>query len=210
LFWAKREYAQAHAVTFSYNQRHSIEIASAQKVAALASVPHEVLDLGPIFVGSSPLTDRSRAVELYESADKLPGGLEATFVPGRNILFLSAAANRAYVHGCDDIIIGVSQEDFGGYPDCREQFVVAMESALSLGLDRKLSIKAPLQHLNKKQTVELAQTLPGCLEALSYSTTCYNGSEPPCHKCHACLLRARGFAQAGVRDPLLERLGAGV
>jgi len=210
LFWAKHNYDYVQALTFDYKQRHSIEIESAKKIANIASVPHEVMDLGPIFQGLSPLTDLSRPVEQYESADTLPGGLEATFVPGRNILFLTVSANRAYIAGCDDIIIGVSQEDFGGYPDCREQFIGSMETALIAGLDKQIAIRTPLMHLNKMETVRLAKTFAGCMEALAYSTTCYNGAVPPCQSCHACLLRSRGFSMAGVTDPLLQRLSAGV
>lgn len=205
LYWAKREYAEVHATTFAYNQRHKIEIESAKVIAANAGVSHEVIDLGALFQGLSPLTNDSERVEQYQSADALPGGLEATFVPGRNILFLAIAANRAFVKGCDDMVLGVSQEDFGGYPDCRADFVEKMQAALASGLDRNLVIRTPLMHLNKKETVELAQSLPGCIEALAHSTTCYNGAVPPCGHCHACLLRARGFAQAGIADPLLVR-----
>lgn len=210
LFWAKQEYAGVSAVTFAYNQRHKIEIDSARTIAAMVGVEHEVIDLGPIFAGLSPLTNSSRKVEQYASAQTLPGGLEDTFVPGRNILFLSVAANRAYVLGCDDLVIGVSQEDFGGYPDCREDFIKGMETALAAGLDRPIKIRAPLMSLTKKQTVELAVSLPGCLEALAHSTTCYNGTSPPCGKCHSCLLREAGFDQAGVKDPLIVRCSAGV
>lgn len=210
LFWAKHRYDSVHALTFDYRQRHRIEIESAKQIAKMASVPHEVMDLGPIFQGLSPLTDLTRQVEQYQSAETLPGGLEDTFVPGRNILFLTVAANRAYTADCDDVIIGVSQEDFGGYPDCREQFISKMETALQEGLDRKISIQAPLMHLNKMQTVQLADSLAGCMDALAYSTTCYNGAMPPCLQCHACLLRSRGFDKAGIKDPLLQRLTAGV
>ena len=100
-------------------------------------------------------------------------------------------------------LFGVAQEDFGGYPDCRADFVSAMEQALRLGLDFPLRLLAPLMHLDKAATVRLAAELPGCLEALALSHTCYEGAVPPCGSCHACLLRAKGFAGAGVPDPLL-------
>ena len=183
-----------------------LEIESARKIAALAAVQHEVIDLGPLFAGTSPLTCTSVPVAQYSDSNSLPGGLEATFVPGRNILFLTIAANRAYVSGCKHLVIGVTQEDFGGYPDCRHEFIKAIEMAISLGLDYNIEIHAPLQHLHKKQIVQLATTLDGCLEALTHSTTCYNGVYPPCGKCHSCLLRQRGFMEAGVSDPLLGAL----
>ena len=205
LYWAKREFAEVRALCFDYGQRHRIELDSAEAVAKLAGVELERIDLGPIFAGLSPLTNSARTVERYASAEALPGGLEDTFVPGRNILFLSVAANRAYTLGADALIIGVSEEDFGGYPDCRADFIVAMEQALRLGLDTSLEILAPLARLDKAATVRLAQELDGAMEALAYSHTCYEGESPPCGACHACLLRARGFAQAGVADPLVER-----
>jgi len=206
LFWARERYDQVLALTFDYNQRHRREIESARQIAARAGVVHELLNLGAIFAGISPLTNDKESVEQYESSADLPGGLEKTFVPGRNILFLCVAANRAYVLGCDDVIIGVSEEDFGGYPDCRLDFIKKMESALAAGLDRQLNLVTPLIALNKRKTVELAMSLPGCMEALSFSTTCYNGTMPPCGSCHSCLLRQKGFAEAGVNDPLLAKV----
>jgi 7-cyano-7-deazaguanine synthase len=208
LFWAKENFPTVHALTFDYGQRHRLELESAATIAKMAGVPHEIIELGSIFSGLSPLTNAQEALAEYESADKLPGGLEKTFVPGRNILFLAIAANRAYVLGCDALVIGVSEEDFGGYPDCREDFIEKMKAALASGLNQKMQIYVPLMRMNKQQTVVLAQNLPGCLEALAYTTTCYAGTVPPCGKCHACLLRSRGFEQAKVDDPLLQRISA--
>lgn len=205
LYWAKQRFSTVYALTIDYGQRHAREIESARKIAALAAVPQEVLKIGGLFAGDSPLTNIDKNVERYDSAEKLPGGLENTFVPARNILFLSLAANRAYVLGCQAIIIGVGQEDFGGYPDCRQEFIERMQIAISSGLDRSIELIAPLMFLNKGECVKLAQALPGCIDALAHSTTCYNGDFPPCGHCHSCLLRARGFAQAGIADPLLER-----
>jgi 7-cyano-7-deazaguanine synthase len=205
LYWAREKFESVHALTFDYGQRHSLELTSAAKIAQMAGVSHEVLSLGHIFAGLSPLTNNAFAVEHYESADALPDGLANTFVPGRNILFLSLAANRAYVLGADTVVIGVAQQDYGGYPDCRLDFIERMQAAIGSGLDTPFKITAPLMHMTKKETVELAATLPGCLEALAHSTTCYNGDCPPCGSCNSCLLRAKGFAQAGVEDPLLTR-----
>jgi 7-cyano-7-deazaguanine synthase len=206
LFWARERYEQLYSLTFDYNQRHRREIESAQRIASMAGVANEVLHMGAIFAGLSPLTNDQETVAQYQSPADLPGGLEKTFVPGRNILFLCVAANRAYVLGCDDVIIGVSEEDFGGYPDCRLDFIKKMESALTAGLDRQLNLVTPLITLNKAKTVDLALSLPGCMEALSFSTTCYNGTMPPCGTCHSCLLRQKGFAEAGVDDPLLAKV----
>lgn len=204
LFWAKREFAEVRAITFSYGQRHAIELDSAREIANMVGIKQDLVELGSVFAKLSSLTDSDKKIP--EGKDSNAGNqLPSTFVPGRNILFLSLAASRAYVHNCDTIVIGVSQEDFAGYPDCRESFINSMESAISNGLDRQIKIAAPLMHLNKKETVELALSMPGCMEALSLSTTCYNGAVPPCQECNACILRANGFAQAGIADPLVVR-----
>ena len=114
LYWAKARSEQVLTLAFDYGQRHRRELECAAEVAKMAGVSHQTVDLGPLFAGKSPLTDLSREVEHYQSADTLPGGLEDTFVPGRNMLFLAVAANRAYVENCDSLVIWVSQEDYGG------------------------------------------------------------------------------------------------
>jgi len=206
LYWALQNFDEVHALTFSYGQRHIIELESARLIAEMAGVTQDLIDLGPAFANLSSLTDTDQAIPASDSAgaSNATAELPSTFVPGRNIVFLSLAASRAYVKGCDTIVIGVSQEDFAGYPDCRESFIKSMESAISNGLDKPIRIAAPLQNLSKKKTVELAVSLPGCMDALAFSTTCYNGQRPPCGNCNSCVLRAKGFAQAGIEDPLLE------
>lgn len=210
LYWALENFDEVHAITFSYGQRHIIEIYSAEQIAGIAGVPRDLIDLGPAFANLSSLTGDQQAVPLgsEECSNTSETQLPNTFVPGRNIVFLSLAASRAYVKKCNTIVIGVSQEDFAGYPDCRESFIESMERAISNGLDTPIKIAAPLMHLNKKETVELAVKLPGCLDALALSTTCYQGHRPPCGECNACILRAKGFKQAGVQDPLLIGGGA--
>ncbi len=209
LFWARKQFGpEIHALTFFYGQRHAIEIDAAQRIARLANVlSHETLILPKgILMSGSPLVDHEKEVGQYGSVADLPGGTEPTFVAGRNILFLTLAANRAFALGCERIIIGISSEDFGGYPDCRPAFREAMERALQEGLEYELEVLAPLQELSKAETVRLAADLgPECLDALAYSHTCYNGQYPPCGRCHACLLRAKGFKEAGIPDPLVTR-----
>lgn len=221
LFWAARQFEPDRIVALSvnYGQRHAAELESAQKVLGVfkARLPkieviHEIVDVGPILAGTSPLTDHSRAVGTYEGVKALPGGLEATFVPARNILFLTLAGNRAVVYDAEHIVTGTAQEDFGGYPDCRASFIDRMEEALNGGLfldggtARRLRIWTPLMFLSKGETVGLAAGLEGCMEALAFSHTCYKGSVPPCGSCHACLLRGKGFRAAGLEDPLVARL----
>jgi 7-cyano-7-deazaguanine synthase len=211
LYWAKHVFDEVHAITFDYGQRHSVEIDCAIEVAQLAEVvTHSIVPVQGILKGTSPLVNPEEQVELYENAAVLPGGLEKTFVPMRNMLFLVIAANRAAVLGISDLVTGVCQEDFGGYPDCRQSFIDATEKAINEALfldptEANFHIHTPLMTLTKKESVELAQKFEGCMDALSSTHTCYNGEYPPCGHCHACLLRQRGFDEAGIKDPLMVR-----
>lgn len=212
LFWAKQHFDKVHAVTFNYNQRHAIEIEAAIKVAQMAEVEsHEIITLGPILKGTSPLVSDAK-LEQYADHASLPGGLEKTFVPMRNQLFLTIAANRAYVLGCTNLVTGVCEEDFGGYPDCRQDFIHVLEGACNEGTFTgegdalgPLQIHTPLMKLTKAATVALARQLPGCYDALAWTHTSYDGQYPPIGKDHATLLRAKGFFEAGVPDPLVVR-----
>lgn len=210
LYWALREGYEVSGVTFDYGQRHKIEIHAALQIAKMAGINTEVVLLGPILAGTSPLTSGAE-LEQYKDFNSLPGGLEKTFVPYRNQLFLTVAANRAYVAGADVLVTGVCQEDFGGYPDCRRTFIDALEVTCSRGshtgdgVPGPLRIITPLMDLTKAQSVKLAQSLPGCMTALAYSHTAYDGAYPPVGKDHATLLRAKGFFEADVADPLVLR-----
>ena len=225
LFWAKQRFETIHCITFNYGQRHEMEIRSAVRVANLAGVPisrHELLEL-PLKVlrGTSPLLQHQTKVSHYASAADLPGGVEPTFVPARNLLFLTLAANRAVVLGVQNIVLGVCQEDFGGYPDCRQDFIDKMQMAINAGIfgqdldaddivdDRTsplIEIHTPLMDLTKAESVQLAKSLgDGCWNALAFSHTCYEGKYPPSPHNHASLLRAKGFRDAGYADPLIQR-----
>lgn len=207
LYWAKSHGYRVHAVTFDYNQRHRSEIEAAKIVADRAGVEsHEIVELGPVLKGTSPLVSDAKLAE-YDDHRSLPGGLEKTYVPMRNQLFLTIAANRAYVLGASALVIGVSQEDYGGYPDCREDFIRTVYHATNLALPgtHKLAIQTPLLHRDKCSTVKLALSLKGCYEALAWTVTGYSGEYPPVKKDHANLLRAKGFEKAGVPDPLVLR-----
>ena len=203
---------EIHAVTFDYGQRHWVEIEAARTVSKLAEVATwELIKLDGLLFGDSPLTSDNK-LDTYENFDALATGIEKTFVPLRNQLFLTVAANRAYVLKCDAMVIGVSEADYGGYPDCRDSFIRAIESTMNHGYFTgeegtrpKMKIKRPLMNLSKKETVEFAVNLPGCYKALAYSHTSYSGEYPPVQKDHATLLRARGFQEAGVPDPIYLR-----
>jgi len=212
LYWALQQgFDEVHAISFDYNQRHRREIEAAVKIAKDAGVTsHQVIEIGPILGGTSPLVS-DEVLEQYPDGN-LPGGLEKTFVPMRNQTFLTLAANRAYIMGCTNLVTGVCQEDNGGYPDCRQSFITALEVASNLGTftgqdgaPGPLKIHTPLMYLTKAQSVDMARKLPGCYAALAYSHTDYNGDYPPTGANHATVLRAQGFEKAGVADPLILR-----
>jgi 7-cyano-7-deazaguanine synthase len=205
LFWALREFGRdcVASLTFDYGQRHRIELACASKVAGIAGVPHTVLPIDTFAaLGGNALTDARR--EVPEHTDSTHG-LPDTFVPGRNLIFLTFAAAYAYPHGITELVVGVGQADYSGYPDCREDTMRALETSLRLGMERDFTIHAPLMHRSKADTVRLAHEV-GAFPALAWTHTCYRGEQPPCGRCPACALRAEGFRESGIPDPLLERL----
>jgi 7-cyano-7-deazaguanine synthase len=204
---AVQESRNVHAITFNYGQRHAVEIASARAVAsALNLASHEVIDVGPILKSTSPLVS-DNTLGQYASEVELPGGVEPTFVPGRNPLFLTIAANRATALGIQDIYTGLCEEDFGGYFDCRQSFVDYFNQMIGeaiAGEPNHFTIHTPLMRLSKARSVTLAQKALGddFERVMGLTHTCYAGVVGGCGKCHACILRDRGFAQAGVKDPL--------
>ncbi|TDR73590.1 7-cyano-7-deazaguanine synthase QueC [Paludibacterium purpuratum] len=205
LFWAIRRFGLANvsAVTFDYGQRHRIELDSARKVAAIAGVEQIELPIDTFgAIGGNALTDAAIAPQTGDTPDS--AALPNTFVPGRNLIFLTFATALAYTRGIRHIVTGVAQTDYSGYPDCRENTLKALELAIRLGMDAPLSLHAPLMYLTKAQTVHLAQEV-GAMEAMAWSHTCYNGAVPPCGQCDSCRLRAKGFADAGIADPLVVR-----
>lgn len=202
---------EIHAISFDYNQRHAIEILAAEKVADLAGVAsHEVVTLGPILKGRSPLTNKDESLEQYsdfKSMDETIGDrVELTFVPMRNQLFLTIAMNRAVVIGAAQVFTGVCQADGSNYPDCRADFIESLHDTTSKSLGQEAPvISTPLMHFSKAASIHKALTLEGCYAALGYSHTAYDGSYPPTGSDHATILRAHGFEEAGVPDPLVVR-----
>ena len=202
LYWAIDRYGAdcVESVTFDYGQRHRIELESAARVADFAGVANTVLPIDTFTaLGGDALTEADVAVQ---SGIDAATGLPNTFVPGRNLIFLTFAAAFAYWRGIANLVTGVAQTDYSGYPDCREETMVRLQQTLRLGMEFDVSIHTPLMHLSKKETVEMARDL-GALPAMALTHTCYNGERPPCGACPACQLRAKGFAEAGVEDPLL-------
>ncbi|MDC7718935.1 7-cyano-7-deazaguanine synthase QueC [Vogesella sp. DC21W] len=208
LYWALREFGAANveAVTFDYGQRHRVELDCARKIAQLAGVRQTVLPIDTFAaIGGNALTDDSIAPE-EGARDDADTALPNTFVPGRNLVFLSFAAALAYTRGIEHVVTGVAQTDYSGYPDCRENTLKALELALRLGMDSRVTLHTPLMFMSKADTVRLAQDV-GAMDAMAWSHTCYNGEVPPCGRCASCELRAKGFAEAGVADPLVLRTG---
>ena len=212
LFWAKAHHSESplHTISFDYGQRHRRELEAAARVSEMAgAASHRLVSVVDTLRSVSPLTSES-TLETYadaESMDKIIGTrIEKTFVPLRNPLFLLIAANHALALGAPALITGVCAMDNANYPDCRPEFLSAAEALFraALGAPPYPQLWAPLLYLTKAESVKLAQEI-GALPALAYSHTCYAGEYPPCGKCHACVLRASGFAEAGIPDPLVER-----
>lgn len=219
LFWAVQKFGleNVHAISFDYGQRHSIELEAADKVrnmAGLCLLDHETVDLRGLLQSTSPLTSSNELDKYtdFESMEAEVGDkVEKTFVPMRNTLFLTIAANRAIALGCRHIVTGICQADNANYPDCTNAFKNRLQDTLNESLfggkrsKQELFIATPLMFMSKAESVKLAMNLPGCMEALAYSHTSYDGKYPPTDMNHANVLRAKGFEEAGVPDPLVMR-----
>ncbi len=212
LFWAKGKFDDVVAIAYDYGQKHSIELAAAQKVAELAEVNFGIVNLQRVLKSSSPLVDANVELETYPDFDtmtKVIGDrVELTFVPLRNTLFLVVAANRAIRHNATDLVTGVCCADGANYPDTTALFIQSVQNTINTSLgygNDEFKIHTPLMYLSKAESVKLALTLPECYAALAYSHTAYSGEWPPVTQDHATVLRARGFAEALLPDPLLVR-----
>lgn len=198
---------RCHALSFRYGQRHEFELQAASSLAdRFGVVEHQVLDIDLRAFGASALTDE---IEVPKDALDEAGGIPVTYVPARNTIFLSFALAHAEVRGADEIWLGVNAIDYSGYPDCRPEYIRAFEAMARLatrdGVEGGgVSIRTPLQDLDKGAIVRRALELGVPLEV---THSCYDPSSTgrPCGACDACLLRARGFAAAGVDDPALLR-----
>lgn len=211
LVQALSQFDEVHAITFDYGQRHSEEIEVAKALAAeLGCVSHKIMDVS--LLGELAISALTRDA-IPVSHELMENGLPNTFVPGRNILFLTLAGIYAYQLGAETVITGVCETDFSGYPDCRNDFIKAMEQALNLGMDRQLEIRTPLMWLNKAETWALADRYHKLELVKNQTLTCYNGIRGDgCGDCPACLLRKRGlddyFAnKEAVNAALLEKSG---
>ncbi|KLN65840.1 7-cyano-7-deazaguanine synthase QueC [Vibrio sp. VPAP30] len=199
LVQAIKHFDEVHAITFDYGQRHKLEIEVAQSLAnELGVKAHKTMDVGllnELAISSLTRDDIPVSHELQEN------GLPNSFVPGRNILFLTLAGIYAYQIGAQTVITGVCETDFSGYPDCRNDFVKAMNNALVQGMDRPLEISTPLMWLNKAETWALADQYDALQLVREKTLTCYNGIiGDGCGDCPSCELR-----KIGLNDYLADR-----
>ena len=191
LFWAKKHFRRVCALTFAYGQKRVKEVDVARAIAGKAGVDFDVMDVSFIGrLGHNSLTDPSMKMD----AEKPEGGVPNTFVPGRNLFFLSIAAVYARERGINHLVTGVSQTDFSGYPDCRDAFIKSLNVTLNLAMDEQFVIHTPLMWIDKAETWALADEL-GVLDLVRRETlTCYNGIPGDgCGHCPACKLRREGL-----------------
>lgn len=206
LYLAKsRGFDEIYAITFEYGQKHDKELQCAKTIARVAGVKeHKVVRLLLNQWSGCSLTDPALEIEDGHPERK---DIPSTYVPARNMVFLSVAASWADAVDITDIFIGVSEVDYSGYVDCREQFIRSMEESINLGTvlgaekKRRISIHAPFMHMTKAEEIRLGVSL-----GVDYSLTwtCYRGDRQPCGTCDSCLLRAKAFEEAGIKDPLLS------
>ena len=201
LYVAKQAGHEVHALSFDYGQRHNKELNCAKAIAQKAGVAsHNIVTLNLDLWGGSSLTDKSMSVE---NGDVNRTDIPVTYVPARNMVFLSIAASLAEAKGARHIYIGVSQVDYSGYVDCRREFIDAMQEAINKGTvmgaekGETITIHAPFINMTKSQEITLGQEL-GVDFGLTWS--CYRGGDKPCGTCDSCLLRAKAFEEAGIED----------
>jgi 7-cyano-7-deazaguanine synthase len=201
---AKSEGFEVYALSFNYGQKHSKEVECAKTIAKkVGAVEHNIVTLQLNLWGGSSLTDSNREVE---NGDVTRTDIPQTYVPARNMVFLSVAASYAEAIGAQDIFIGVSEVDYSGYVDCREEFIRSMETTINKGtvmgaeLGKKITIHTPFINKTKAEEIALGEQLE---VDWSLTWSCYRGGEKPCGTCDSCLLRAKAFKEAGVIDTAL-------
>ncbi len=192
---------EAVALSFDYGQKHSLELESGRQIAEHYGVRREVFRMDFSFASTSSLTSSMEVED--RPIEKIGNDIPATYVPARNSVFLSISSAYAETLGFDSIAIGVNALDYSGYPDCRPEYINAMETALNLGtragVTGRLRILAPLQYLTKGEIIRMGISL-GVPYALTRS--CYRNGKKACGRCDSCKLRLRGFMDASSEDPI--------
>lgn len=201
LYFALKKGYKPVCLIFDYGQRHKKEILSAKKIANMLGIKYFLVKISLPWKGSS-LIDTKLKIPKYKQRKHIP----STYVPARNMIFLSYAVSLAEVYKIKYIFYGANQVDFSGYPDCRIRFVKSFENMANTGTKmgttgRKIRIFAPLINMSKDEIVRLAVKLG---VPLQYTWSCYKGGSKPCGICDACKLRKKGFENAKVKDPLYE------
>lgn len=200
---AKSRNFDIYPISFNYHQRHSIELKSAEKIAEIYKVKkHLIIETNLDTIGGSALTDTNLDVP---NGDVHRTDIPITYVPARNLIFLSYALGYAEVLGAEHIFIGVNALDYSGYPDCRPEFINLFQNLADYSIkaavqDKKhINIETPLINLSKKDIVLLGTSLNA---PLYLTHSCYNGGEEACGICDSCQLRLKGFKEAGIKDPV--------
>ncbi len=201
LTWGMERFDEIETISIAYNQRHSKELEYAAKVAKHFGVKHTIYNINNFLsaISDSSLLNNGNHNTHHQQANNLP----ASFVPNRNGLFLTIISNHAYRNNEKhiQIITGVCETDFSGYPDCRDEYIQAKAKELSLGLDCDVTIHTPLMWKNKAQTFEMAANAGKLQELIKLTLTCYNGDEQQhdwgrgCGNCPACILREKGYLE---------------
>lgn len=203
LYLAKSQGFEVYTISFDYGQRHNKELKTALEASkAIGVADHKVISFNMSAWGGSALTDDTIDVPDYKENDT---EIPVTYVPARNMIFLSMAASYAEAIGANDIFIGVSQVDYSGYVDCRQTFIDAMQAAINQGTvcavekNSPIKIHAPFINMTKAEEIKLGLSLN-----VDYSLTwsCYKGEEKACGVCDSCKLRLKAFEEAGCEDPI--------
>ncbi len=203
LYAARREGLTPVCLTIHYGQLHEREIESAKKIASSLKLEHWLIPLSLPW-GGSALTDPALEVPKGRDEREMSKEIPVTYVPARNSIFLSLAASLAEVKEAEAIYFGANALDYSGYPDCRPEYIRAFEEMMTRGTKagsegRRIRIVAPLLKLGKADIVRLGKELGVPFE---WTWSCYEGRETPCGECDSCILRAKGFREAGIEDPL--------
>lgn len=199
LYIARKRGLKCSCLIFDYGQRHRREINAAKKIAQISGCPWQVVKIALPWKGSSLLDKKMKLPVTGRRAEAIP----STYVPGRNIIFLSFALSYAEAIQAQDIFIGAHSQDYSGYPDCRPEFYQAFNKIITVGtkagIEKKgIKIRTPLIHKTKAQIIRQGVHLAVPFE---FTWSCYKGTKAPCGECDSCYFRAKGFKEAGIEDP---------
>jgi 7-cyano-7-deazaguanine synthase len=205
LFYAVDKGYDCHCLSFDYGQKHMAELDGASLIAAMAGASFRRVKLGLPW-GGSALINEEMAIPVGRMPEEIKrGGIPDTYVPARNTIFLSMAASFAESIGAESIFIGAHYEDSSGYPDCRKEYLEAFDSVLKMGtkkgVEGKLHLEYPLIDKTKSEIIKLGHSLG---VPFHLTRSCYSGTERPCMECDSCILRAKGFSEAGIKDPVFK------